>query len=639
MLRHSKSIATVFAAAGFLLAATNLEAFSPAAYVSVCCNAPSTAGVFNASTLAQTRSIVTGSGGDGIALSPDGTKLFVTVDRKRQLQVIALATGALLATVPVPIGVSGSPPLELAINPNGSLVYVFASQNVPSPFMLAVDTTTYAVTASASLPAQGSLGPLLVSPDGTKIYFVVGLVNEYIQVLDAKTLAPLTQIPVNVSPTGFAVTPAGLLLLPDTSNELLVIDPTAGTIINQFPLPPAGGSGPGPVISSADGTTAYISFPGPSILGVTIATGAVAFQTPVPSQPSYFAVSSDGTRLYFLSLSTIGAWSLSELVTASQTVTNTVRQLGPPSGLALTSDGQTLVVLNANRSAIVSLDETSAKVTRVTLAGTGLNSLAIPPGGNNVWASSYQFSLGGDLLVLNPATGQLRFTSGVAGGLSFSPDGLVLYAVLPSRLAVLKVPSLQRLATIPAANLTNFGQAVPSPDGTHVYLSVTFVSGASFLSPGAVIVIDTSTYKPVTEISVPGGLGEIALTPDGSTLLCTSNAGRVVLISTASNKVTGAIHLTPNNGFLSGIAISPDGTAAYVTDAANNLLLAVDLASQTQTASIPVGTSPTTVAVTPDSSTAWIATSVGLQIVDIASQQVSGPVALPGTPSAIVFAP
>jgi DNA-binding beta-propeller fold protein YncE len=39
---------------------------------------------------------VTGSGGDGLALRPDGTKMFVTVDCKRELQVIETATGAIL---------------------------------------------------------------------------------------------------------------------------------------------------------------------------------------------------------------------------------------------------------------------------------------------------------------------------------------------------------------------------------------------------------------------------------------------------------------------------------------------------------------------------------------------------------------
>src|SRR5277367_3757625 len=103
----TRSAAQVVMVASFLSSAVHLQASSAAAYVSLCCNARSTAGVFTASTLTQTSTIMTGSGGDGIALSPDGTKMFVTVDQKRELQVIATSAGTILARVPVPISVSG----------------------------------------------------------------------------------------------------------------------------------------------------------------------------------------------------------------------------------------------------------------------------------------------------------------------------------------------------------------------------------------------------------------------------------------------------------------------------------------------------------------------------------------------------
>src|ERR1700734_1217011 len=107
MSRGIQIVAQIVTTAAFLSTAAHLQASSSTAYVSVCCNAPSTAGVFSASTLKQTRTIVTGSGGDGLALSPDGTKMFVTVDYKRELQVIETASGTILATVPIPVGVSG----------------------------------------------------------------------------------------------------------------------------------------------------------------------------------------------------------------------------------------------------------------------------------------------------------------------------------------------------------------------------------------------------------------------------------------------------------------------------------------------------------------------------------------------------
>ena len=530
----SRRISQTIKAAAFLYSAAHLQASPSTAYVSVCCNAPSTVTVLSTSTLAHTRSIVTGSGGDSIVLSPDGTKMFVTVDHKPRLQVIATGTGALLATVLIPIGVSGEPPLQLAISPTGSYVYVLAPQDVPNTLMLAIDTTTYAVAQSLTLPFQETLGPLLISPDGTQLYFENGLVNETIEVIDAATLTPLPPIPVNESPTGLAITPSGLILMPDTSDELLIIDPRSSKIVNGFPLPGSFGTLPGPVISSPDGTTAYLSFPGPSILAVNIATGATLFDVPVNSQPNQFAVSSNGVMLYSTNLASNGVSSVSAFNIPSQSPSTEVIQLGPLSGLALSPNDGALYVLNADESAIASVDAVTQKVTRVTLGGVGINALAIPPTGQSVWASSYAFAAAGNTLILNPATGQLKFTIGAAGSLAFSPSGTLLYVASPSALVVLDAQSMKRIAAVPAANLSNIGQAIPSPDGTRLYVSVTFVSGSApappaneYLPPGVVLVLDASNYQPVATVNIPNGLGSIALTPDGSILACNSNLGRV----------------------------------------------------------------------------------------------------------------
>jgi len=263
-----------------------------------------------------------------------------------------------------------------------------------------------------------------------------------------------------------------------------------------------------------------------------------------------------------------------------------------------------------------------------------------------VWASSYAFAAGGDILVLNRATGQLRFTAGPTGGLTFAPSGTVLYIANPAEVIAVDVQSRQPIAKYFSGNLENIGQVIPSPDGKRLYVSITFVSGSAiepqgsvFLPPGEIVVLDTSTYKPVAGFNVPHGLGVVALTQDASTLVCTSNFGRVVLISTTTGAVTGTIHLTPANGALEGLALSNDGGTAYVTDAVNNLLFVASLATLFQQATVSVGRTPLDVAITPDGSEAWVATAAGLEVVNLAAGQVSGPVRLPGTPSAIVFAP
>jgi DNA-binding beta-propeller fold protein YncE len=619
-----------------------LKASSGTAYVSICCNAPSTVGVFNASTLSQSRNIVTGSGGDAIALSPDGERMFVTADNASELQVIETATGAILATVPVPLSISGGPPLELAISPDGSKVYVFAPQARPDSLLLAIDATTYQVTHTASIPNIASLGPLLVSPDGAKLYFEVGYANEYIQVVDAVTLALLKEIPVNEYPSDLAVTPTGLILMTDTNNQLLVIEPKSSAV-KVLPLPNDNHGIPGVVISSPDSTTAYISFATGSILAVSIATGATVFDAGIGYSPTEFAISPDGASLYSTNLSRAGAWSLSEFHIPTRKPVMTVGQIGPISRLALTKDGHSLFVLNANNSAIASVDMASLKVTHVTHAGVDINSLAIPPRGTTVWASQYAFSLGGDTLFLDPATEQLKYVVNIFGGIAFSPNGTVAYTYNPGRLNAYDVASLTKIGSAFAGQLTNIDQAIPSPDGARLYMSVTYVSGAvnqggtGVLAPGAIRVLDTSTFKYEATVSVSDGIGALGLTPDGSALVYTTNHGRLRLVSTATNKIIATVQLTPVNGLLNGLALSPDGSRAYVVDTQNNLLLVANLKTQTQQASFAVGSFPSPVAITPDGSEAWVATLAGLEVVNTTTGLVRA-VALPGEPSAIVFA-
>jgi YVTN family beta-propeller protein len=566
--------------------------------------------------------------------------MFVTVDYKSELLVIATGSGAILATVPVPLTVSGEPPLEIAISPNGLSIYVFAPQARPNSLLLEIDATTYQVTRTANIGTLGSVGPLLVSPDGTQLYFEVGYASQYIQVVDAATLSLSTQIPVNEYPSDLDVTPSGLILMTDTNNQLLVVNPQSSDV-TVFSLLPNNSQGtPGAIISSPDSTTAYIAYATGSILAVNISTGAIVFDAPIAYSPTNFAISPDGNSLYSTNRSSNGAWSLSDFNIATREPVASLPQLGPISALALTKNGENLCVLNANESAITTVDVASQKVSHVNLGGVGINSLAIPPGGATVWASDYSFGSGGDILFLNPATEQIKYIVGVTGAIAFSPGGTIFYSYSPSRLTAYNLASLTEIGSIGVGQLTNLDQAIPSPDGTKVYISASFVSGSGneLFAPGEILVLDTSTFKYTAAISVPDGMGAMALTPDGGTLVYTANYGRVHLLSTATRKVTATVELTPANGLLGSLALSPDGATAYVGDAVNNLLIVANLTTQSQQASIAVGSTPLPIAITPDGSEAWVGTLSNLEIVNTNTYAVSA-VTLPGEPSAIVFAP
>jgi YVTN family beta-propeller protein len=637
MLRSTQILPRI-ALPALIFAAAQLHA-AGTAYVGICCNAPSTAAVFAATSLVRTGTITTGSGGDGIALSPDGTRMFVTVDAKSELQVIATATGAVLATVPVPVGVSGEAPLQIVISPNGAYVYILEPQARPSPLLIKIDATTYRVTQT--LAVSTGQGPLLISPDGSQLYFEVGYANEFIQVIDTATLTPVKSIPVNSQiPAGLAVTPSGLILMTDTDNQLLVVDPQTSAV-TTLTLPANLGT-VGNVISSPDSTTAYIGSEAGYLLAVNISTGAVIFEVATKLVPTNFAISPDGTALYSSNRVGSSAWSLSEFQIPTQTVATTVRQLGPISTIALTRNGQSLYVLNANNSAIAAVDVASQKVTQTTLASVGIDSLAIPPGGSTVWASDYAFGTTDDLLFLNPANGAVNFVVGIGGALAFSPTGTVAYVYNPGALTAYNAASLMPLGSAYAGQLTNIGQVIPSPDGKRLYMSVSYVSGIPtdgpvLFSSGEIRILDAATLKYTGAFNVQLGMGTMALTPDGSALLFTSNLGRLYSISTTTFQVTGTIDFKPANGLLGGLALSPDGATAYVADSVNNLLMSANLSTQTQTATIPVGAYPSPIAVTPDGTQVWVATLAGLDVVTVATGEV-GNIALPGEPSAIVFA-
>ncbi len=73
-------------------------------------------------------------------------------------------------------------------------------------------------------------------------------------------------------------------------------------------------------------------------------------------------------------------------------------------------------------------------------------------------------------------------------------------------------------------------------------------------------------------------------------------AGAVWVIDTASNTVVATIPVGVGS---SGVAITPDGTRAYVTNQISNTVSVIDTTTNTVVVTVPVGVDPLGVAVTP----------------------------------------
>jgi YVTN family beta-propeller protein len=91
---------------------------------------------------------------------------------------------------------------------------------------------------------------------------------------------------------------------------------------------------------------------------------------------------------------------------------------------------------------------------------------------------------------------------------------------------------------------------------------------ANFAS-NSVSVIDTSSNTVIYTIAVGTQPNGIAFTPDGTRAYVTNGGGDVWVLATSNNAVVAKVVV---GGYPSGIAITPDGTRAYVTrDNANSV--------------------------------------------------------------------
>ena len=103
----------------------------------------------------------------GVAVSPDGTRVYATVFGEMQVYVVDATTNLLMGTIPLSMDFGQAMPNGLAVSPDGSRVYV--AENFTN--RLAV-LDANAMTEIASVPVGA--GPMVVdlTPDGSRAYVV-----------------------------------------------------------------------------------------------------------------------------------------------------------------------------------------------------------------------------------------------------------------------------------------------------------------------------------------------------------------------------------------------------------------------------------------------------------------------------------
>lgn len=299
------------------------------------------------------------------------------------------------------------------------------------------------------------------------------------------------------------------------------------------------------VTNSADNTVSEIDTTADAVIPPPIAVGNV---------PARLAFTPDGSRVYVLN---INAMSVSVIDTATNMVIATILGFTNPSGIAITPDGLEAYVSNRNINTVSIIDTDPSSGTYNTIINT---------------------------------VSDISFNAPV--GIGMTPDGTKVFVPNQSGNSVSVITTATNMVTtvLDMGTFMNPSNVVVAPNGLTAYVTN--------LSDVTVSVIDITMNAVTGTIMVGLGPKNLAVSPDGTKVYGTFGLGAFV-INTSNNVVTTISDpMSTFNGTL-GVAITVDGTKAYVANSGANTLSIIDVATDTVTGTITVGNAPRFIAVSP----------------------------------------
>ncbi len=268
----------------------------------------------------------------GSAVSPDGTRVYVTDGTLNVVKVINTATIAVVATIGV-----GSSPRGLAVSPDGAKVYV---ANFVDGTVSVIQTSTNTVIGTIPVGA----GPFAVAfaPNGARAY-VQSVNAQTVSVINTVSSAVTATITVGGNPRGIAVSPDGAMVYVPNSNDntISVISTASETVVATVSV----GVGPHGVAVTPDSSRVFVPNSGSGTVSViNAATNTVVDTITVGAAPNAAAVTPDGSKVVVVNGS---ANTVSLVRTSNLTLSDTV-PVGPgPSAVGLFVGGPSCVAVPA----------------------------------------------------------------------------------------------------------------------------------------------------------------------------------------------------------------------------------------------------------------------------------------------------
>ena len=285
--------------------------------------------------------------------------------------------------------------------------------------------------------------------------------------------------------------------------------------------------------------------------------------------------------------------TVSVIDTTDNLVVATIPVGANPNGVAIAPDGSTVYVADRGFNVVAIIDAASNTVSATLPVNSSPVSLAITSDGNTLLVTSKDAET---VSAINTATNSVGWTVGVSGlgygDVVVTPDGSKAYTAnfFAGTVSAINIATHAIIATISGFN-GPLGLAV-SPDGGTIYVVN--------LNSNTVSIVDTGSNTVIGTVPVGSSPVEAAVAPDGSRVFVTNAAASptdpgLSVIDRTTNTVTSI------GGFGSpaGIALTRDGSTAYVGNDLSNTVSVLDTATNTIIATIPVGIGPAAIRVSP----------------------------------------
>jgi YVTN family beta-propeller protein len=296
-----------------------------------------------------------------------------------------------------------------------------------------------------------------------------------------------------------------------------------------------------------------------------------------------------------------GPGAVSAIDTATNAVTTTIAVGNQPASVAITPDATKAYVVNMFSSDVSVVDLATNRVVATINAGCFPVGVAIAPDGRKAYVAN---DCSSDVSVIDTTTNKITATIGGAGPepefVTITPDGAKAYVTGPMTADIPVIDTATGRMTTAVRTSTRYSliASAMSPDGKFLYVANACCQ---------VFVISTATDKVVRTITVNGPRSApagLSASPDGTKLYVLTSAlfaprSSILVIGTATGKVSGHISLPHYAGDFPGLFFTPDGKFGYVT-LNDHSVGVIDMSKQAIVRTVPVSGIPREPAVTPD---------------------------------------